>query len=1702
MVWNQALIGVFALLSLLLLIALGWPLWQRRREPAAAVLLACLVAGGIGVLYDLSYGVIHSITALFQEPRTLSWQAFIQNLRPVGIAAFFLSTAFWLHFSLIFPARRPLLHRFRWLPVLFYAPMGAMAALILAQPFLPPGIQRVLLLPAGPIGQAIAVTAGLASLVGIASLLQSCWQARSRRIRRALIGLLIGTGISAALGLGTLLIPALARWPVPMGQVQFLEPLALLILLGTFVFTVAQYELFNIRLAVSRGLAYSLAALVVLGFYLFGAVAIIRLLGRAIAPDSPLFLVLFVVLMTLVLNPVRLWIQQVLDRLFFRQRYDYRRVMREFSQDLAQLKDLPVLTRLILDRVVDIWKLRTAALILREEEGEDYLVREARGLPERCQAATFAAEAEVTEYLARQHRPVDCQEQGEWPGELSTHDRAAFQSLQGLLVVPLWVKDEFIGWFHLGEKRSGRPYNEEDVELLAILADQASAALGNALLYERRRREVAALEVLNRISLVATTLDLDDLLEWIYREVALLVDAPNLCIALHDGDIGGWSYAFVVENGVRQRPKEGTPWAPENSLANDVVHSGEPIVTRDYLAECRRREIHLDDADQGKTTLAWLGIPLLAGTRVLGALWISSPQEGTVYRAEHVRLLSTIAAQVAVVIERARVHKREGERVAELQILNEIAQASGSSIHLDKILQVIHQSVQRVIAAPDFYVALYDPAREEFSFALHIEQGKRTEPARPQWSVTRGLSGEILRLRLPIVTEDYQAECIRRGIQPTDWRRKAWLGVPLIVGEEIIGVMVASTTEEEKSYTAEDVRLFSTIGAQVAGAVQNARRYQESRRRLEELTALFQLGTTIASTLDLREVLDTVCRETVHLLKVTSAYVSLWDEEGRTSTVIAEYVGPEASPLEQISDLGGTYSEDALTMELIREGQPAVWHGSDSSLPTELHQHLEQYGGKSVLFLPLIARGHPTGFIEAWESRNERDFTDDEILLGRNLASQAAIAIENARLYKRTDAALTRRVEELTVVEEISRELSISLDPHHVIEVLMERAMAATGATAGAVAMLTPDEQGLLLLTYRGYPEQVAKHYRTSPWNVDQGVIGRVVRTNQPVLLTDVRQSPDYAAIVPSTTSELAVPIRYGDKPVGVINLESDRPGAFDQEHLRFVHHLSEHAAIAIRNARLFQERERRITELSILNEIGRAISSPMGLDALLEIVHQQVSRIFDTTNFYIALYDEQTDEWTSYLDIEHGQRQTPTRYPGTAGLTGHIIHHREPILLRTLAEGIAIDQQLGRETLGEQAMSWLGVPLIAADKVVGVMAIQSYEQENLYDEQDLGLFSTIAAQAAIAIDNARLIQGVTEARDRLQAILDSTHDGIMMLDEEGRILLANPSIERWAGLLREKVIGRTLVELIRQSTRGSPELRRSLLEGIRRSRQALARDPQVVLHGSFENPTGIAQSFEWMSLPVLDQQGQRIGRILAVHDVTEARQADLMREDLVSMIVHDLRGPLTALLGSLETLLQWDTGPLTDVQKTLLEVALEGGQRILNMVNTLLDIRRLEAGKMPLRFGPVQLVEAARLAISHLEGLAQEHHLAILVDIPADLPAVRADTEKLTRVWENLLHNAIKYSYPGGVIRLGARKDGARVLCMVMDHGVGIPKAEQERIFEKFTQGHRPSAPRGTGLGLAFCRLAVEAHRGRIWVESEEGKGSTFYFTVPLWGV
>lgn len=553
---------------------------------------------------------------------------------------------------------------------------------------------------------------------------------------------------------------------------------------------------------------------------------------------------------------------------------------------------------------------------------------------------------------------------------------------------------------------------------------------------------------------------------------------------------------------------------------------------------------------------------------------------------------------------------------------------------------------------------------------------------------------------------------------------------------------------------------------------------------------------------------------------------------------------------------------------------------------------------------------------------------------------------------------------------------------------------------------------------------------------------------------------------------------------------------------------------LQLENIRLLHELEQRVDQLSILNETGRVLASSLRTEELVDKIYQQVSQLMDAENLYVALYDYVSDTVSFPLALKDGQRrQIASRQAGN-GLTEYIIQSQQALLFKHPADNrpLHLDSTSPAfQEIGIPSCSFLGVPMVASDQSLGVIAVQHFERDEAYGEDHLKILSTIASQAAVAIANARLYEQTDQAlswrvhelsiaRDRLQAVLDATREGMMMLDTSGRIILTNAMFGRLFNTSSSGLTGRKLLDVIAEHAESLDEIQTALMDVIYETLSELATQSKAV-HKSEIAVTHPARFMERVSVPVLDESGLTIGRLLTLRDITEDKSVAALREEMTGMMVHDLRSPLTTILGGLQVL---EYSLSDENHLRAVRVALSGSRRLLNLIDALLDIDKMESGQMPLKCQELGWEWLISEAAERIAPLASAEHVALRLQLEPNLPSIYADENLLLRVLGNLLDNAIKYSPPGAAIQIAVsstknNQERLETLCRISDAGPGIAPEYHQHIFNKFFQVPDNAARRkGSGLGLAFCRLAIEAHGGRIWVESTPGQGSTLAFTLP----
>lgn len=531
---------------------------------------------------------------------------------------------------------------------------------------------------------------------------------------------------------------------------------------------------------------------------------------------------------------------------------------------------------------------------------------------------------------------------------------------------------------------------------------------------------------------------------------------------------------------------------------------------------------------------------------------------------------------------------------------------------------------------------------------------------------------------------------------------------------------------------------------------------------------------------------------------------------------------------------------------------------------------------------------------------------------------------------------------------------------------------------------------------------------------------------------------------------------------------------------------------------------QRRVQELDSLQIIGQALSRSLDLPTILSAIRTQVERLMPADNFYIALYNSETDEVSFPLYIEEGiPIQRPARRSGR-GLTEHILHTHQPLLIQGEPDLPEL-QEAGIRQLGRRSSCWLGVPILSGDEALGVIAVQSYENPRAYDRSHQDVLTTIAAQAGVAIKNAQLYQRTDEALARrvqeLASILRTTQEGILLLSADLEVRAANRAAAEFLGVAQDDLLMRRPDMPVKGRTETLSALIGYSEDGLYDACYELSLAPGLTHKATFNPPLQPDRTLERVLTPVRGVEGGISGWLLLFHDLTETIRAERLREELINMLVHDLRAPLAVVRGSLELLESTLTDSAMPDTERVLSMAQRNVEQLFAMVDTLLDIHRLESGRLTILPAPITAHELLREVVESMEGAADNAHITLTLETEADLPLLIVDIELMRRVIRNLIDNAIKFTPDGGNVRVWARRsvDGGWIELGVQDTGPGIPPEAQARLFKKFEQVvSKQGRRRGTGLGLPFCKLAVEAHGGTIHVESTVGQGSTFIIRLP----
>jgi K+-sensing histidine kinase KdpD/CheY-like chemotaxis protein len=1161
-------------------------------------------------------------------------------------------------------------------------------------------------------------------------------------------------------------------------------------------------------------------------------------------------------------------------------------------------------------------------------------------------------------------------------------------------------------------------FSESDVSLLSTLANSMSVALESARLFDETNRLLketeqrnAELAVINRVqeSLVAQ-MNIHAIYELVGEKIREIFNAQVIDIVTYDRAQNLIEDQYAFEKGDRTLVGKREP----KGFRKHVIETAQLLVINKDVEKLRANYDNTVMVGEGAKSLVL--VPMIAGGEITGVISLQNLDRENAFSDSDISLLTTLANSMSVALESARLFdetnrllKETEQRTAELAVINSVQEGLVREMDMQGIYNLVGDRVQKLFNAQVVIIASFDLTNKTEYFNYLFENGERikTEP-RPISMLRQRLIDEKRTIYI-----DSQESAIRdfnlSPIAGTDMPRSL-LFVPLIASNEIRGYVSLQNIDTENAFSPSDVRLLETLSNSMSVALENARLFDETNRLLKEteqrtaeLAVINSEQQGLAKEMDMQAIYDLVGETIRKVFDAQGVLIASFDHEAKTEQFNYAFEKDkrfylDARPFDKLRQHLINSREKILINENYEE---AMARFGMKVLPgTE--------APKSLLFVPLIIGDKVTSYVSLQNADKEHAFSDSDVRLLETLANSMSVALENARLFDETNRLLKeteQRTGELAVINSVQEGLVREMDIQAIYNLVGDR-----------LCSLFPDTQTLVIRTFDH--ETGLEHWK---YAIEKGVRLfseprpfnwanlQLIRTKKNMYINDHYLETAHKYGGKGVTKgqppkcALFVPMVVGDVVKGSISLQNvDVENAFSEADLRLLTTLTNSMSVALENARLFDETTRllaeakqRATELSTVNSISKAIAAHLNPDELISLVGDQLRNLFNANIVYLALLNQKTK--TIHFPYQYGDNMAPMKLG--EGLTSRIILNGEPLLINKDVEELRA--QMGVQLIGLPAASYLGVPIPVGDEIIGVLSVQSTEQENRFNENDLRLLSTIGASVGVALRNAKLFEEVEQAKREAET----------------------------ASKIAEKA--------------------------------------------------------------------------------NEAKSAFL------STVSHELRTPLTSVLGFAKIIrkrLEERIFPAVDANdpKTSkaiqqisenLSVVISEGERLTHLINDVLDLAKIEAGKMEWNFESVSLTEVAERAISATSSLFDQKALHLEKHIETDLPNISGDRDKLIQVIINLISNAVKFTNKGKV-RCSVEQVKDELVVSVTDTGIGIAPEDYAAVFEQFKQvggDTLTDKPKGTGLGLPICKQIIEHHGGRIWLESQVGKGSTFYFALPV---
>jgi PAS domain S-box-containing protein len=1060
-----------------------------------------------------------------------------------------------------------------------------------------------------------------------------------------------------------------------------------------------------------------------------------------------------------------------------------------------------------------------------------------------------------------------------------------------------------------------------------------------------------------------------------------------------------------------------------------------------------------------------------------------------------IALIAALIVLALMFLAPAPVHETEPATISapppdlDSLTLEQIQQSSQTILFSDEVDEAVAAASRAALQFSGAQAALvYRFEREAAQFRLLYQHGLTPE-VQEAWlgiPVLPGtdLSDITLLDAQTIVPPGSFSQYVNQQAQSQGWA--SVLMIPLQTGNVRIGVMLLFFKVPPNQSTLQvHLPVLGMISVQLAVFLDNADLFGVLENYALQMAQLSHLARIAAAAIEVETLAQEITHVLTDLLESPAIVLAIQEGEGHWLNMYERLTLPDGTVTFSINRKPTSTIPELSLLLTELETQPRYFDEQDEKLSEGLREFISTRQLQGATLFPLIAANIHDGVLVIG-SANGKPLELAQIQVLEMANSQIAAQIHNVGLYERTQTALSRRLNELALIEDIARQISTSLKFDLISEHMLEAALKATNSETAMLSLLTDGGKLWSVMQYDQHGD-LRRSYRAR--GLRDSLIEQVTRSRRPHLIADTHLGGGVGDLLPGSRSIAAVPLEREGGVIGVLSVASGEPRHFTDEQLSFLTSLAGHAVISIENARLLEEHEYQIATLRSLQALTLRLSSADNTRSVAEAVLETAREMLDANEAALFRYIPETQ----HISMIHGY--------AIAGKPSHLATFPQPALKAAQTGEIKIQEvPNGTGTL-------INVPIKGSNGVSEVLSLlfgETYKTR----QRDLNSLLLLANQAAGHLENAALHEQIRATSNRTRAILTSTRDGVILLDREGRLLECNPAAERLLNFDKEEFLGKHIVamllRLMESGSEGDFGYDRSGLTALARQ---LRLEPERITRREFSRAIGSQMLYiEEIGSPVRNSSGEIVGRLLVFRDMTEQNLLAQYREEITHMMVHDLRGPLWSVITGIDLAL-YDldsTGmPLPENVTRTLDIARNSAISLRNIVDSLLDISRLEKREMPLNRAPISTAHLIQSVMESLSGIVNDAAVHVRIEIAEDLPMLDVDEALIRRVLINLLDNAVRHTPEQGEILIFAQRDGGEERIGVADSGIGIPYSERERVFERFRQV-KANAPlrgsKGSGLGLTFCKLAVEAHGGRIWVEANSPlPGACFVMRLPV---